>query len=159
MIRHTLLAAAAISTAVALTACTDTTAPQQLASGVSLAATFPRSGAFHLTKDCSTYTGHAGDICTITSSSVKEVAAGSRIIYASDAVGASLDTDVRLDLPGPGHNAALGHCTLSLATGIGACELSGGTGKFTGFHASVAVSPLGGPDFAWDGTYSFSPSD
>jgi hypothetical protein len=159
MIRHTLLAAAAISAAVALTACTDATAPPQLPSGVSLAATFPRSGAFHLTKDCSTYTGHAGDICTITSSSVKEVAAGSRIIYASDAVGASLDTDVRLDLPGSGHNSAFGHCTLSLATGIGACELSGGTGKFTEFHANVAVSPLGGPDFAWDGTYSFSPGD
>jgi hypothetical protein len=156
--RHTLLVAT-ITTAVALAACSDTTAPKPLESGRPLAAASPRSGALHVTKECSTYTGHAGDICTITSSNVAQIEAGSRVVYASDAVGASLDTDVRLDLPGPGNNAAFGHCTLSLATGIGECNFSGGTGKLTWFHASVAVSPLGGPNFAWDGSYGFSPGD
>jgi hypothetical protein len=156
MIRRKLLLIAAITAAVAITACSDTTAPKQLESGgVSLA----RSGTFHVTKDCSTYTGCAGDICTITSSTLKEIEAGSRIIYASDAVGALLETDVRLDPPGQGSNAAYGHCTVHLDTGTGACDFSGGTGKFTWFHASVAVSPLGGADFAWNGTYSFGPSD
>jgi len=156
MNRRQLLLATAITAAVAITACSETTAPRQLApGGLSLA----RSGTFHVTKECSTYAGHAGDICTITSSTLKEIEAGSRVVYASDAVGASLDTDVRLDPPGPGSNAAFGHCTIHLDTGIGACDFSGGTGKFTWFHANVAVSYLGGPNFAWDGTYSFGPSD
>jgi hypothetical protein len=159
MIRRRLPMATAVIATVIVTACSDTTAPQQLAPGEVSSASFPRSGTFHVTKDCSAYTGHAGDFCTITSSSLEEIEAGSRVVYASDAVGTSLDTDVRLDLPGQGNNAAFGHCTLSLATGVGVCNFSGGTGKFTWLHASVAVSPLGGPDFAWDGTYSFSPRD
>jgi len=116
------------------------------------------SGALHVTKECSEYKGLAGDFCTITSSNLKEIE-GSLIIYASDAVGTSLDTDVVLDPPGPGNNIAFGHCTLSLATGVGVCRFSGGTGKFTWFQADVAVSYLGGPNFAWDGEYSFSPRD
>ena len=62
-----------------------------------------------------------------------------------------------LDLPGPGNNAAFGHCTLTAS--VSRCTFSGGTGKFTQFHATVAVSYLGGPDYGWDGTYSFSPQD
>ena len=110
-------------------------------------------------KECSAYTGHAGDFCTITSSTLKQIEAGSTVNYASDAVGTLLDTDVVLDLPGAGNNKAFGHCTLDLGTGLGGCVFSGGTGKFTWFHASVALTPLGGPNFAWDGTYSFSPRD
>jgi hypothetical protein len=68
-----------------------------------------------------------------------------------------LNTDVRVDLPGPGNNAAFGHCTINLGTGLGTCVISGGTGKFTWFHAQIAVTPLGGTDFAWDGSYQFSP--
>lgn len=66
------------------------------------------------------------------------------------------DTDVILNQPGPGNNVAFGHRTLSLVTGVGACSLSGGTGRFTRFQADVDVSPLGWPNFAWDGTYSYS---
>lgn len=115
-----------------------------------------RSGALNVRKDCSAYTGHAGEICTITSSNVNAIEVGSTIRYAKDAVDGFLDTDVILDPPGPGNNVAFGHCTLSLVTGVGACSLSSGTGRFTWFQADVDVSPLGGPDFAWDGTYSYS---
>jgi hypothetical protein len=159
VIYRNLLIAAAIIGSVVTTACSDTTAPKDLASGGPAAAFSSRSGTLHVEKGCSAYTGHAGDFCTLTSSSLKEIEAGSRVVYASDAVGTSLDTDVILDLPGPGNNTAFGHCTLSLATGVGVCNFSGGTGKFTWFHATVAVSYLGGPNFAWDGTYSFGPSD
>jgi hypothetical protein len=105
-----------------------------------------------------------GEICTITSSTLKEIEPGSTITYASDAVGALLDTDVVLDLPGPGNNTAFGHCTLDLATVVGGCVFSAGTRKFTWFHASVALSYVGGPtfggaNFAWNGTYSFGPRD
>jgi hypothetical protein len=40
------------------------------------------------------------------------------------------------------------------------CTFSGGTGKFTGFHASVDVTA--NDDFSlwyWNGTYSFMPRD
>ena len=114
-----------------------------------------------MTKECSAYTGAAGDVCTITSSHVKEIEVGSKVVYARPANFStlSLDTDVVLDLPGPGTNAAFGHCQLNLATGVGLCTFSGGTGKFTHFRASANVSYLGGPNFAWNGTYTIDPRD
>lgn len=115
-----------------------------------------RSGSLHIAKDCSTYAGQAGQICTITSSSLGQIPVGSTVTYLSAASAAGLlDTDVVLDPPGPGNNAAFGHCTLSLVTYLGTCTFSGGTGKFTHFRARVAVSPLTLPNFAWEGSYSF----
>jgi hypothetical protein len=162
MTRRTLLMATAIITAGVITACSDTTAPRDLVAGGLSGAVSSRSGTLHVEKECSTYTGQAGDICTITSSSLKEIEPGSRVIYA---LGASsegiLDTDVVLDLPGPGSNAAFGHCTVDLnkIDGTTGCVFSGGTGKFTWFQASVVLSVVGGAVLAWDGTYSFGPSD
>ncbi len=157
MIRHTLLLATAFAAAATL-ACTDTTAPKEFESAA-LPASLVRSGPLNLTKDCTAYTGRAGDTCTVTVSNLAQIDSGSTIVYASAAVGTALDTDVLLDPPGPGNNVAFGHCTLSLATGVGVCTFSGGTGRFTWFHGSVAVSHVSGPNFAWDGTYRFSPRD
>lgn len=124
-----------------------------------LSASFPRSGDLYVTKTCPTYTGAAGDFCTITASNVTEIEVGSRVVYAqpADFSTMSLDSDIVLDLPGPGDNTAFGHCQLNLVTGIGLCTFSGGTGKFSHFHGSANVSHLGGPDYAWDGMYSFDP--
>jgi hypothetical protein len=121
-------------------------------------ATSPRSGALHVTKECSEYTGAAGSFCTITSSNLKAIEVGSRVVYAEAPVAGVLDTDIILDPPGPGNNIAFGHVFLDfrLNPPSGTATFSGGTGKFRGFHASVAVSFLGGFDWAWDGTYSFS---
>ena len=95
--------------------------PEPVGSHVS--ALFPRSGDLHVTKTCppSTYTGAAGDFCTITSSNVPEIEVGSRVVYAqaADFTTLSLDSDVLIDVPGPGNNAAFGHCQVNLATGIG----------------------------------------
>jgi hypothetical protein len=113
-------------------------------------------------KECSTYTGQAGDICTITSSTLKQIEPGTRVIYASGASSEGiLDTDVLLDLPDPGNNAAFGHCSVDLNNidGTMGCVFSGGTGKFQWFHASVVLSPVAGAVLGWDGTYSFSPRD
>lgn len=110
---------------------------------------------FHVTKDCSSYTGHAGDYCTISTSNVAAIPAQSRVVYASNAIGVDLDTDVTLYAAGSS-DVAFGHCALSLATGIGKCRFSGGTGALAHFHAKAVVSPLGGPMFAWDGTYHFA---
>ena len=125
-------------------------------------ASFPRSGELHVTKECSTWAGQAGDVCTITSSNLDAIEVGSRVVYAqaADFGTFTLDSDVVLDLPGPGNNVAFGHCHLNLMTGIGLCTFSGGTGKFTHFDASVeCVAACGRSQLALDGTYSFSPRD
>src|SRR5688572_9922337 len=116
-----------------------------------------RSGEFHATKECSEFNRRAGEFCTITSSNLKEIPVGTRVYYLSDAGATALDTDVILDPPGPGNNTANGHVVLTFATLSGTVTLDGGTGKFSGIQASVAVSHLGGVNWAWDGTYSYSP--
>jgi hypothetical protein len=118
-----------------------------------------RSGALHVTKDCTENTSQPGSFCRITSSNIEAIEVGSRVIYAEGPGATALDSDVVLDLPGPGNNKAFGHCRLEFATRSGLCTFSGGTGKFTHFQASVAVSNLGGRNWAWDGTYSFNPQD
>lgn len=153
-----------IATAIAalsLVAC-DTRTPTtptdpSLASASRASADVAGPQALHVTKDCSSYTGHAGEHCTIVTSNVAAIPAQSRVVYASDAVGVDLDTDVTLYAAGSS-DVAFGHCALSLATGIGKCKFSGGTGTLAGFHAKADVSPLGGPLFAWDGTYHFAGS-
>jgi hypothetical protein len=160
MIRHKLLMASAIVAAVVSTACSETTAPNDSAPG---AVELARSGIFHVEKNCSDYRGGPGDSCTITSSTLKQIE-GSTITYASGAdLNGQLDTDVVLDPPGPGNNAAFGHCTIDLVQGTGQCEFTGGTGKFTWFHAHVDVLPLGPREdlnFEWvNGTYSFGPGN
>jgi hypothetical protein len=112
-------------------------------------------GALHLTKECSEYTGQADSFCTITSSNVKAITTGSRVVYLQAAGATSLDSDIVL-VVGPG-DVALGHVTLDFATGLGKLTISGGTGQFTSFHAQADVSYLGGPNWAWNGTYSFGP--
>jgi len=130
-------------------------------SGLASSASFPRSGELHVTKECSENAGQAGQFCTITSSNVDAIEVGSRVIYLTARGPAGLDSDVILEPPGPGNNRAFGHCTLIAPVRL--CTFSGGTGKFTHFQATAAVSlPLGGPggpNFSWTGTYSFSPQD
>jgi hypothetical protein len=133
----------------------------QSGGGAFLAAS-PRSGALHVNKECSEYTGLAGSFCTITSSNIKAIEVGSKVFYAQ-AMGADLDSDVVLDVPGPGDNKAFGHCQLDGQTGLGLCTFSGGTGKFSTFQARANVTPPDPDDpqqnWHWDGTYSFDPKD
>jgi hypothetical protein len=124
----------------------------------SVSASSAKKGDLHVTKECSAYTGAAGDFCTITSSNLAAIEVGSKVIYdqAANFAAGFVDTDVVLDA-GTG-NRAVGHCTLDLGTGLGLCTFSDGTGQFTGFHARVDVSPpTDGVNWHWDGTYSFSP--
>ena len=111
------------------------------------------SRTLHLTKECSQYTGLADSFCTITSSNIDAITPGARVVYLQDAGATSLDSDIVL-VVGPGEYA-LGHVTLDFATGTGQVTIRGGTGHFTRFQARVAVSALGGSDWAWDGTYRF----
>ena len=126
--------------------------------GAASAATSPRSGEFHMSKECSAYSGLAGEHCTITSSTLRALGPGARIVYASgaDFGTLTLDTDISITT-GPG-NTAYGHCTLNLATASGMCTLDGGTGKFTWMHADVVVSYDSETQlWNWDGTFEFTP--
>jgi hypothetical protein len=119
----------------------------------------PRSGALQVTKECSQYTGLAGSFCTITSSNVSAIKAGSRVIYASaagDPTPGFLISDIVID--GPGANRAYGHVVLDLSTFTGVVTLSGGRGVFSHFGAGpISVSCPALPDCSWAGSYSFTP--
>lgn len=120
-----------------------------------LSAAAEKKGELHVMKECSQNTGLAGSYCTITSSNLATILAGSRIYYgqAFGVPAGMLDSDVILDA-GAG-NRAIGHCTVDGATGAGLCTFSDGTGEFAGFEARVEVSTKDGVNFGWDGTYSF----
>jgi hypothetical protein len=139
-----------------------TISPIAIGASPSFSKSSSRRGVLHATKECSEYRGLPGSFCTITSSNLKQIEVGSRVVYASAPANGKLDSDLILDLPGPGNNIAFGHVTLDLTTTPphGLVTFSGGTGKFRHFQATVVVSPLnGGPDWNWDGPYSFSDKD
>lgn len=120
-----------------------------------VSASSARAGALHLAKECSAYTGAAGDYCTIVRSNLDVIKAGSRVYYLEALDGNSFDGDVML-YAGQG-NAAFGHCKVDYATATGRCTLRGGIGQFKGFRADVVVSPDPNSDVGalWDGTYRF----
>jgi hypothetical protein len=122
----------------------------------------PRSGQLHVEKECSQNTGLPGGFCTITESNLNAIRPGTKVIYANPAVSNGvLSSNLYVD--GPGNNDAYGHVALDVAPGpnqwSGPIVFTSGTGRFSGFHASLWVTcaiPAGTP-CAWDGPYSFTP--
>ena len=124
--------------------------------GVAAVSAAPRKGNLHLTKECSEYNYAAGDFCTITLSNVAEIGVDSKIFYdqPADTPKGLLDSNVVLDA-GNG-NRAVGRCTLDLATNLGLCTFSDGTGQLAGFQARADVTCADdGIVCDLDGTYSF----
>lgn len=121
--------------------------------------THPRSRALHVTKECSQYTGAAGDFCTITSSNVPLIRDGMKVVYLSavDPATATLDTDVVLS--SKRGSTAHGHVTLDLTTLTGTVTFDGGTGKFRSFHAIANVTCSDPIHCAWVGTYTLGGHD
>jgi hypothetical protein len=121
----------------------------------------PRSGTLHVTKECSQYNPAVADsFCTITSANIDAIRAGMNVVYASpaDLNTGILNSDLVID--GPGRNTAFGHVLLDLHTLSGLVTLSGGTGRFTHFHAGpITVACQGLKDCSWEGPYWFSPQD
>lgn len=118
----------------------------------------PRSGALHVTKECSQYDGQAGSFCTITSSNIPQIKPGMRVVYFQAFGQNGLDSDLVLSR---GHGSgAFGHVVLNGTTSR--ITFSGGTGAFAGFHADAVVSVVsvdGADVWHWDGTYSFTSAD
>jgi hypothetical protein len=118
----------------------------------------PRSGALHVTKECSAYTGLAWSYCTITGSNLNAIKAGSTVVYASAAGPTSVDSDLVIYA---GHDTvAVGHVTLDFTTYTGHITISGGTGQLAGFRARAVVSLDRTTGlWHWDGTYRFGADD
>jgi hypothetical protein len=162
MIHLKVLTAAGIFVSVAFLACSDTTAPNQLAADGRSSKSFRKSGELHLTKECGDYSALAGGFCTITQSNLKEITVGTREFALKDAdlVAGTLNSDGLLYVKDG--EIALNHCDIFgfFATEgvIGSCTFSGGAGHFSGFHAKVVVSvnKLNSNQADFDGTYSFS---
>jgi hypothetical protein len=112
-----------------------------------------RTRALHATKECtSTYHGEPGDYCTITSSNLRAIPAGSKVFYFEAGTPDGIESDLVL-YAGPG-NVALGHVTLPGTTGV--ITFRGGTGDFRGFRARADVTYDQAHDlWHWDGTYRF----
>jgi len=120
----------------------------------SASASSSRSGALHIAKECTQDTGLSDSFCTITSSNLDAIPAGTRVVYFQ-AIGATGALNSDLALPVGLGDVALGHVDLP-ATGSGVVTLSGGTGEFARFTARAVVTcdPTG--IFCnWDGTFSF----
>jgi hypothetical protein len=122
-------------------------------------ASFPRAGTFHALKNCSQYTGLAGGFCTLTGSTLSQIDDSTQVVYASAPTATMVSSDVKLVSPKPGNNVAYGHVELDRVARKGIATFTGGTGKFQHFTATVAISWLSPGNWAWDGTYSFSPKD
>jgi hypothetical protein len=112
--------------------------------------------AFHMTKDCSGFTGLVGAYCTIRSSNVKALKVGSKIFYVQEAGKTALDSDTVIYVKRG--SVATGHCLLRFATGVGLCTISDGTGTLAGFRLRVRVTASSSIPKLWhmDGTYSFN---
>ena len=112
--------------------------------------------AFHMTKDCSGFTGLVGAYCTIRSSNVKALKVGSKIFYVQKAGKNALDSDTIIYVKRG--SVATGHCFLPHSGGDGLCTISDGTGTLAGFHARMRVRPSSSIPklFHWDGTYKFN---
>jgi hypothetical protein len=113
-----------------------------------------RSGTLSVTKECSEFTGEAGSFCTIESSNCEALPPGSKVVYR-EAVSADGNLDSDLVVTTPGGDTANGHVTLDGATQTGRVTLTGGTGELAAIAAELVVAPVGGPNFSWEGEYSY----
>jgi hypothetical protein len=127
-----------------------------IASQARTTASSSRTYALHVTKECpaSTYQGQPGGYCTIDSSNVGAIPAGSKVFYFEAAGADGLDSDLAL-YAGPG-NIAFGHVTLSFTSATGVITFRGGRGDFRGFRAEADVTyDTSSGLWHWDGTYRF----
>src|SRR5436190_1168186 len=102
-------------------------------------AAFAAEGPLSLSKECSKFTAHSGDFCSITESSLAAIPAGSKVFYYGPVIGpAILSTYVVLDAGGD--STAIGYCNVELAKSSGTCTFWAGSGALTGFQAIVTLT-------------------
>lgn len=119
-------------------------------------------------KNCSTAVAisppNPGGYCVITESSLK-ILRGARVSYTdAHVINHVLMSSVTLRAGDERDSTATGQCTYYQAAayppGHGLCVYTSGTGKLTGFHASIVVGPPTSPGvFSLTGTYWFDRDD
>src|SRR5437868_813346 len=114
-----------------------------------------RSGDLIAVKNCEGYTGLAGQSCTLTSTNLKQIPAGTKVVYASGLGAGVLESDITLYPPGENGSVAFGHVSLNLATKTGTAWITGGTGRFKHFRATVDIAYVSGRNWTWRGSYTF----
>ena len=109
----------------------------------------------NLAKECSTFTAHSGDFCTITESNLAAIPVGTKVFYFGPVIGpVILATDIVLDAGGG--NLALGTCNVELAKSSGTCTFRAGSGTLAGFQAIVTLTIDDTGLFHWDGGYAMA---
>jgi hypothetical protein len=120
----------------------------------------PSGGQLHITKECSQFSGQPGGFCTITSSNVPGIDSPTRVVYTDPTVvGHNLRSHLYIEgSDGNPYGYVVLHLPPDPTAWTGRLTFSGGTGSFSGFHATVFVDcrPSGSP-CTWDGTYNFTP--
>ena len=131
---------------------------------VPLAAQERRNGQLHIVKDCGTFSGIPGSsFCTIKTSNLPELPAGTQIYYDQIAAGPSagpgyLDSNVFVFVNTG--QWAVGRCTVPNDKGPGICTFSDGFGALAGFTARINVTYTPGGSgylYDWNGRYSYDP--
>jgi len=120
----------------------------------------PPRGQLHITKLCPTYTGAAGDHCTVATSNITELPSGTTVYYdqAFGIPAGNLDSNIMIYVSSG--NWAVGRCTVEGATGHGLCTVTDGVGPLAGFRAHINVVIDATTQITyWDGTYSFDPPE
>jgi len=106
-------------------------------------------------KECHQYTGNIPSFCTVLSSTLLAIPAGTRIYYYGPLIDDPEYTSSTAVINAGRGNRATGYC--SLLGNFGTCSFWAGTGTLAGFHGAVQVTWDGGPNFTWTGTYRLDP--
>ncbi len=128
---------------------------------VAIAAIIPTASAgttlqpFHITKECSEFTGDTPSFCTITASDLAAIPVGTKVMYWGPVLTDPNFMSSRAVLRAGHGNRAFGYCQTIADPYHGTCTFWRGTGALDGFRASVDVTYDSGAVFDWNGTYVF----
>lgn len=110
----------------------------------------------HLTKDCSTYTGVAPSLCTISASDLGVIPVGAKVWYLGPVLTNSYFLSSNVSVDAGNGNKATGYCIFEAKESVGLCTFWEGIGNLARFTAvfNVTIDTQG----LWhlDGIYYFS---
>jgi hypothetical protein len=115
----------------------------------------PRLSPLKFSKECSDFNGETPSFCTITESSLKEIPAGTKVLYYGPVLSSPLFTSSSIVLAvGPG-DSAIGYCIVydTAKPPTGHCAFSAGSGTLAGFQAILNVTVDDKQIWHWEGGY------
>lgn len=118
----------------------------------------PKLTPLKISKECSKYNGETPSFCTITESSLKQIPAGTKVLYYGPVLASPLFTSSSVVLAvGPG-DSAIGHCIVydTAKPPTGHCAFSAGSGALAGFQAILSVTVDDKQIWHWEGGYILS---